>query len=166
MEKLGIEPSLLLAQIVNFTIIIIVLKKLLYKPILEILEKRKKEIEEGLALTEKMRLEEEKLKEKRAKLLDQARGEAQGIIAEARKKAKEEEKAIVDEASRESKDIVGKGREEVLRLKDAMQKDVRSYAVSLSIAMAKKLLSSVLTSGDKQKILESHVKDLESVRVS
>ena len=42
MEKLGIEPQLLLAQLVNFGIIIFVLSKFLYKPILDMLEKRKK----------------------------------------------------------------------------------------------------------------------------
>ena len=44
MEKLGIEPVLLAAQIVNFLVILVVLQKLLYKPILGMLEKRKREI--------------------------------------------------------------------------------------------------------------------------
>lgn len=47
MEQLGIEPQLLLAQLVNFLIILFVLSKLLYKPILGMIEKRKKEIAEG-----------------------------------------------------------------------------------------------------------------------
>jgi F-type H+-transporting ATPase subunit b len=64
MDKLGIDPKLLLAQLVNFTIIMLLLKKFLYKPILDMLEKRKKEIAEGVALTAKMREEEEKLKGK------------------------------------------------------------------------------------------------------
>jgi len=54
MEKLGIEPTLLLAQILNFLIIAFVLTKILYKPILQLLDKRKKTIEEGLRLTQKM----------------------------------------------------------------------------------------------------------------
>jgi len=58
MEKLGIEPSLLLAQIINFAIIVVVLSKLLYKPILSMLEKRKREIEESLRLTDKLRADE------------------------------------------------------------------------------------------------------------
>ena len=41
MEQLGIEPKLLAAQLVNFSIILFVLTKLLYTPILSILEKRK-----------------------------------------------------------------------------------------------------------------------------
>lgn len=166
MDKLGIEPSLLLAQVVNFTIIVFVLTKLLYKPILAALEKRRKEIEEGLALTEKMRIEDEKLKEKRAKLLDQAREEAQAIIAEAKKQAKEQERLIVEEANLESRAIVEKGRAEVVNLQEAMGKDVRSQAIALAVAMAKRLLSSVLTAEDKDKILEKHIKDIESVHVS
>ena len=87
MEQLGIEPKLLLAQIVNFLIIAFVLTKLLYKPILAMLEKRKKEIAQGLELTEKMRLAEEKYKEKEEKLLSEARREARTIVEAAEKEA-------------------------------------------------------------------------------
>lgn len=166
MDKLGIEPSLLIAQIVNFIIIIIVLGKLLYKPILTTLEKRRKEIEEGLSLTQKMRVEEEKVKEKREKLLEQARVEAQAIIVEAKKQAKEKEKAILEEAGREAKEIIVKGKAEVDRLKESMAKDLRTHAIELSVAMAKRLLGSALKEKDKQEILEKHLKELETLHYS
>ena len=54
MEKLGIEPILLLTQVINFTILVVVLTKFLYKPILKMLDERKKKIEEGLTLSREM----------------------------------------------------------------------------------------------------------------
>ena len=89
MEKLGIEPSLLLAQIVNFVIIMVVLTKILYTPILGMLEKRKKEIEESLAIRERLRVEEEKMQVRKEKLLSEARKEARAILDEAKKQGKE-----------------------------------------------------------------------------
>ena len=86
MEQLGIEPKLLLAQIVNFLIIVFVLSKVLYKPVLSMLEKRRKEIAEGLAISDRMRLEEEKFQEKKAARLEVARKEAKTIIEEAKKR--------------------------------------------------------------------------------
>ena len=91
MEQLGIEPKLLAAQLVNFSIILFVLTKLLYTPILSILEKRKKQIEEGLLLTEKMKAEEIKMEEKKEKLLDQARKDAHVIIEEGKNRQRRRE---------------------------------------------------------------------------
>lgn len=165
MEKLGIEPSLLLAQIVNFSIIVLVLTKLLYKPVLAMLEKRRREIAEGVALTQKLREEEEKLKEKKLKLADEARKEGQALMEEARKQMKEEEKEILAAAHQEAGRIIEKGREEVVRMRANMEKDVQRSAVALAELMAKRLLTSVLTSEDKHKILTKHIRALETMKV-
>lgn len=50
MEQLGIDAKLLVAQMVNFLIIVFVLSKILYKPILTMLDKRRKEIEKRIAV--------------------------------------------------------------------------------------------------------------------
>ena len=164
MDKLGIEPTLLIAQIVNFSIIVILLAKLLYKPIISMLDKRKKEIEEGLRLTEKMREEEEKMNQKREKQLDMTRKEAQQIIDEARKQAREEEKDIIDEAHATAETIIEKGKAEAQRLREEMEKDIRKTAVTLATAMTKRLLEGVVSGADKHKLIEKHIKELESVK--
>ncbi|KKU87445.1 MAG: ATP synthase subunit b [Candidatus Gottesmanbacteria bacterium GW2011_GWA2_47_9] len=163
MEKLGIEPSLLLAQIINFAIIVVVLSKLLYKPILSMLEKRKREIEESLRLTDKLRADEEKLLEKKNKVIDEARREAVQIIEEARKQGKEEEAAIVKAARNEAEQILVKGKNELNTVREKMEKDVRKSAIELATLMSKRLLSSVMTSDDKHKILAKHLKELEGL---
>lgn len=164
MEKLGIEPTLLIAQIVNFAIIVFVLSKFLYKPILTMLDKRKKEIEEGLTLTEKMRTEEEKQQEKRQKMLSITRREAQDILEEARKAAKIEEKEIISAAHKEAETIITKGKVEVDRIKTEMEKGIQKSAVTLGVAMAERLLANILTSEDKHKLITKHVKEIESMK--
>lgn len=165
MDKLGIESTQLLAQIVNFTIIIIVLSRFLYKPILSILEKRKKEIEEGLKLTQTMREEEEKFTTKKQKMLETTRKEAQGILEEARKQAKEEEKDIIATAHKEAEDILEKGKMDVLAVRRDMEKELQVSAVKVAVAMTKKLLGAVLTTEDKHKILEKQIKQLEVTKI-
>ena len=166
MEKLGIEPKLLIAQIVNFLIIVFVLSKLLYKPILSMLAKRKKEIEEGLQLTEKMRAEEEKFQQKKQKMLETTRGEAQSILEEARKQAKEEEKEIIAAAHKEAEAIIIKGKAEAERAQVEMEKGVKKSAIELAVLMSNRLLTGVLSNDDKHKLITKHVKELESMRVS
>ncbi|MBI2405132.1 F0F1 ATP synthase subunit B [Candidatus Gottesmanbacteria bacterium] len=163
MEQLGIEPTLLLAQIINFSIIVFVLTRLLYKPILGILEKRKKEIEESLARAEKLKREEEKFKQKGEKLLDEARREGRKILEEAKKQGKLAEKEIIAEAHNEASDIVKKGKTEVVRMEEEMEKGVRQQAVTLAIAMAKRLLTAVLSEKDQHRVISEQLKELEKV---
>lgn len=164
MEQLGIEPKLLLAQIINFAIIIVVLTKLLYKPILSMLDKRKKEIEENVKLTEKLHQDEEKMNERRQKLLIDARKEGHAILEEMRKAAKEEEKEIIGRAHKEAEAMNQKGKQDVMRLKEELMKDVRKEAVGLAGAMAQKLLSRSLTNADKHAIIAKNLKELESLK--
>ena len=165
MDKLGIEPKLLVAQIVNFLIIVFVLSKLLYKPILNMLAKRKKEIEEGLKLTEKMRVEEEKFQQKKQKMLETTRGEAAAILEEARKQAKEEEKEIIAAAHKEADIIIVKGKAEAERARVEMEKGITRNAIDLAVTMSKRLLTGVMSNEDKHKLIIKHVKELESMRV-
>lgn len=164
MEQLGIEPQLLLAQIVNFLIIFFVLSKLLYKPILGMIEKRKKEIAEGLALTEKMRLAEGKEKEKEEKLLAEARREARNIVEVGEKEGEEAKKDIVVEAHKEAEAIIEKGRQDAADLRIKMEKDVRRAAVELAAAMTKRLVASALTPAEQHKLLAKQLKELEKVK--
>lgn len=166
MEQLGIEPSLLLAQIINFSIIVFVLGKLLYKPILDMLEKRRREIAQGLELTEKMREESERMAVKREKLLEAARKETHVILEDGRRQAKEEEKDILDDAHKQADEIIAKGKVEADRLHEEMRTRIRVQAVDLAVVMAKRLLSSVLTGADQHKILQKHIKELTSVQRS
>jgi F-type H+-transporting ATPase subunit b len=163
MEALGIEPTLLLAQIVNFFIIAVVLKVLLYTPILSMLEKRKKEIAEGLAYAEKMRQQEEAVEGKKAALLAAARKEGQQIVDEARKTAKVEEKQIVEEAHIAADELLKKGKATIEQEREAMQKDIRNETVDLAVLMAKQLLADNLTPELQHKILAKNIKAIEKV---
>lgn len=164
MEKLGIEPSLLLAQIINFSIIVVILTKFLYKPILAMLAKRKKEIEEGLAITERLRLEEEKLGIRREKLLFEARKEARTIIDEAKSLGKEAEREIVIAAHREAGEINEKAKREVVALHEALSHDIRRESVELAALMAKQLVGSVLTSADQHKLIDKYFEEAQKKR--
>ncbi len=164
MEKLGIEPTLLLAQLVNFTIIVVVLSKFLYKPILDMLEKRKKEIALGLKLTTDMKEEEEKVAVKKQKMLEVTRKEASDIIEEARKQAKEEEKEILATAHKEAEVIISKGKADAEAARVEMEKSVEQSAIDLAVSISERLLTGVLSSDDKHKLIAKHIKELESVK--
>lgn len=165
MEQLGIQPSLLLAQIVNFSIIVFVLAKLLYKPILTMLDKRRKEIEEGLKLTEKMREEEEGLKAKREKVLDTARKEGRALLEQVKKDAKEQERQIIEDAHKEAQGLLDKAQEEARKQYDEMLSKVRKEAVELAVSMTQRLTADVLTGKDQHDFIAKQAKKLETLKV-
>src|SRR4030043_2475120 len=86
-KSFGIQPALLIAQIVNFLIILILLKKFFYKPITKILEERKKRIEESLKNADLIEERLKKTEEKSAQILDETRKNAQDLIDEAKKES-------------------------------------------------------------------------------
>lgn len=163
MEQLGIDPKLLLAQVINFLIIVVVLTKILYRPILTMLERRRREITAGLELTEKMRQEEEKLGQKREKILEAARHEGQMLIEEAKKQAREAEKEIVADSHKEAEDILARAKLEADQLKEKALKDVRGETVTLVVSMARRLLSRILSGKEQHKLIANHIKELEAM---
>jgi F-type H+-transporting ATPase subunit b len=164
MKQLGIEPSLLLAQIVNFSIIIFVLSKLLFKPILAMLAKRKQEIEAGLALTEKMRADEEKMKTREEKYLEAARKDAKMLLEKAKKDAAETEKQIVDQAHEEAGVILSKAKAETERIRTDMMKEVGREAIDLAVVMTQRITSGILTDADQHKLIARQLKELKTVQ--
>jgi F-type H+-transporting ATPase subunit b len=159
MEQLGIQPQALIMQVINFTILVVVLTKLLYKPILGMLDKRRKEIEEGVKLTEKLRLEEEKLTLRREKLLDEARSDARRMLEEAKAAGKEVEKDVIAAAGKEAADIVEKAKADAQRIHDGLADEIRKESATLASEMVTRILSG-LTVAEQHKIVARNLKEI------
>jgi F-type H+-transporting ATPase subunit b len=161
MEALGIQPVLLLAQLINVGILFFVLQKFLYKPILKMLDKRKAEIEEGLNLTQKMSKEEAKLKERQEELTSTAKKEAKAVLDEAKKQGEQEKKQIVADAHKQASEILAKAQKAAEAAKEQALESVTAEAVELASQMVVKLAPEVLSDADHHKLIALHVKDLQ-----
>ncbi len=154
MEKLGIQPLALLTQAINFAILFFVLSKFLYKPISTALEARRKKIAEGLAYTEKMQKEMEKIEKKKTEILAKAREEAKGIVEEMKKSVKQTEAELIQEAQKEAAAIVTKGKKDVELARLEGQKELSKNAVEIAHVIVTKLLSDVMSEKDQKRILD------------
>lgn len=161
MEKLGIEPSLLFAQVVNFAIIVVVLTKLLYQPVLSMLEKRRKEIAEGLALTERLRIQEEKMATRSEKLIAQARTQARALLEEGKKAGEEAKREIIAGAHREATEIVDRAKREAAATHEALEGSIRREAVELAVTIAKRLTARVLSPAHQHALIAKHLREIE-----
>ncbi|MDP3941653.1 MAG: ATP synthase F0 subunit B, partial [bacterium] len=102
LDKFGIDPVLLVAQFINFGIILYVLKKFLYKPVMMMLKTRRDEIQKGLTDAEKAAKLLEEASEKEKKLLRNAQQEAKKLLSDARVQAND----ILDAAKQDTLKIV------------------------------------------------------------
>jgi len=145
-RQFGINGKLLLAQIVNFTILVLVLRAFVWKPIVQTLEKRRERIRQAehdaAALAERSVEDERELAAKRAA----AHEDAARIIAEARRVAGEEAEAVRAEARREAGQIVAKGGLQLAKEREALESEVRERVIGLTIEAASRLLDEEISS--------------------
>lgn len=140
MEALGINFRLIIAQIFNFLVLLFVLKKFLYKPLLKIFEERKTKIEEGLINSEKIKKELEEIQKKKQAILTLAQKEAGGLILEQKKAAQREKEEIIEEAQKRADEEIKKG---MFLAKTEMEKarlELRKEAIEIADSLVKKIL--------------------------
>ncbi|OGO62737.1 MAG: ATP synthase F0 subunit B [Chloroflexi bacterium RBG_19FT_COMBO_47_9] len=144
MEKLGINLGYLIFQILNFTIVCILLYAWAYKPILNMLDKRKTKIAQGL---EDARIASEaraNAEQEAAKIVAEAQNKASQVIHESSERAEaaalEIRASAVAEATKEREASLA----EVQIERDRMLGDLRSQIAALAIAAAQKLVGEAL----------------------
>src|SRR5579859_1473231 len=130
LQSFGVQPVLLLAQIVNFLIILWLLKRFAYKPIFKMLSDRKKTIAEGLKNADDARRALEKAVEEEKKILKKAQSEAQVILADARKQSDETISASRNEAKIQVEHMLSDA-------KSKMEQDNREMEKRLALSAAK-----------------------------
>ncbi|MBI3379552.1 F0F1 ATP synthase subunit B [Candidatus Gottesmanbacteria bacterium] len=160
MEKLGIEPLQLLTQVFNFLLLVFVLKKLLYKPILKGLDERKKKIQEGLEYTQKMQEEAEKTEKKREEIISKAKDEARIIIEDGKKVGKKVESEITGKAHLEANAILAKGREELEMERQQMERELRVQTIEIAKSWVEAVLGKILSSKTQTAIINKKIQEL------
>ncbi|MCL5675580.1 MAG: F0F1 ATP synthase subunit B [Patescibacteria group bacterium] len=161
MEKLGIQPVMLLMQLINFVILVAVLTKFLYKPVLKLIDERRKKIEEGLALAEKMKVKEEELRKEREAVLDKAKDEGQKIIEEYKERGRKVEADIVKSANEEAKGIKEKTAIELEQEREKIWQDLEKQMLGVASAMAKTVVADILTDKNQLLLIDKKLEKLE-----
>ncbi len=153
MEGLGIESKQLIMQAINFAILVIVLAKFLYKPLLGAIEERQQKIKEGLELTEKANEELEKIDILKEKKIDEGRNEAKDIIKEARDIARKQAETIIDEAHAQAHEEMKKAEKEIESQRRSLMGTLEKETVQLAVSMTEKILKDILSDSTKQREL-------------
>ncbi|TSC87460.1 MAG: F-type H+-transporting ATPase subunit b [Microgenomates group bacterium Gr01-1014_7] len=160
LSDFGLNPVLLAAQVVNFLILLWILNKFLYKPILKILAERRKKVEDSLEHAEEAEKKLLEATEEAQNLIAKAAVEGQKIVDGATKAGLQIKDEIVQKAN-EAAAVVYKKNEEAVRLREErMMNEVRAAAADLVTVVIQKLTGKVITKDDQKSMIEKEVRNL------
>jgi F-type H+-transporting ATPase subunit b len=152
LESLNL-PSCILVFI-NLIILYAVLRKILFKPVTEFMEKRTQSIKNSIDNAEKQKAEAHELKLQYEKQMSEAKGTAEKIIDEAVAKAARKSDQIVAEAQDQAGIVLANARVEIERERQQMLKDIRNQVVELAIGAASKVVESNMDTGSNKVLVD------------
>ena len=161
LKNFGLNPILFGAQIVNFLIIFFILKKFLYKPILEILKKRQATIGESLKQAEETRLKLEKVVVEEKNILKNAQLQSKKIIEDARAESMEIATQMNAEAAKQSEIILAGAKEQIARDSAEAEKRLAVSTSKLAADLLKKALKDIVTAKNQEEIISGALKKIK-----
>lgn len=151
------EPGLIIWTLISFFILLILLKKVAFPPILKGMKKREETIKQQLEEAQKTKKDAENLLEGYKRQLAEARSEAQKIINEGKSLGENMRKEIVQKAQAESNQIVKRAQEEIELQKQKAILELQEKIADLSIMAATKIINKSLNTEDNRRLVEEYV---------
>lgn len=153
-----IETNLLIAQFVNFAIVLFVLWKFAYKPILKTLNDRTKKIEKGVKDAESASKKLSEMTEKEKEILASAKKEAQEIIKKAESEAKKNAESIAVNAKEQNDKMMADAKKMIEQEKEKMIHEVKSEIAGLVVSATEKVIGEKLDEKKDKELIEEAIK--------
>lgn len=154
----GVDWIHLGAQLISFCIVCFLLHRFAYRPVLAMLDQRRKQIAEGLSNAEKMKAELADAEKQRDEILRQAGVQADKIVAEARIAADRLLQRETQQASAAADRILAQAREAAVRDRDRIFVELRHEVGHLVVETAAAVTGKVLSDDDQRRLAEETVK--------
>lgn len=159
---LGVNWKLFIAQLVNFSVVLFVMWKWVYRPLLKIIDARTAKIDKGLKDAEAAASAKSGAEKASEEAILTARREAQRILEEAQKQAGTERAEMKAKTQAELAALIQQGKDALAAEKEKMVREARSDIAELAVEAAKKALGATLTEGQKKTLLEEATAHLKA----
>ncbi len=162
MELVTPDIGTIFWMLLMFILVLVILKKFAWRPILNALDKREKSIEDSLRSADRAREEMEQLKAENEKILAEARMERDGMLRETKQTSDKILKEAREKAGEEAKRLIQSAREQIVNEKAVALTDIRNQVAVLSVDIAEKILREKLKDGkQQQELLDKLLKDVK-----
>ena len=164
MEGLGITWSTLVAQIINFFILLGLLYLVAYKPIMRMFDERSKKIKESMEQTEFIKEQAAHADEEVKKRLEAAGKEGQELITRAMRTGEEGRQKVHQEARKEAEALIEKARLEIQRERDEVIDELRREFTDLTIEAAGKVIERSLDKEAHRELIDKVLEESPTLK--
>ena len=154
LARLGLNLSWLIIQIANFVLVLIILRAFAYKPVLNMLETRKKRIQESLEYAEKVKADAAAQQKEYERQIEEARREAQQAKQNAEQVGEQERARIIAGAQEEARQIKEQARTQLDYERKQMLAELREQVVNLSLLAAQRVIGQSLDERRSRQIVD------------
>jgi F-type H+-transporting ATPase subunit b len=150
---LNIEPGLLIWTVITFLILLAVLRKVAWGPILTALEQREHTIRDSIAEAQRARQDAEQLLLQHQQMLADANREVTRLLEQGREEADRLRVAMTEQAREEAQRLTETARREIGRERQLAMQEMKATAADLALAAAGRLLNTSMTSEDHRRLV-------------
>ena len=161
-ETLGIQWPKLIAQFVNFAIVLFVLWRFAYKPVFQLLEARRQKIADGIANADKIKAQLAETEAERKRVLAEAGDNANKLIDDARQAAARVREVETQKAISAAEQIIIKAREAAAQERAQMLASLKREVGRLVVQTTSTVTGKILTADDQKRLAEETEKQLSA----
>ena len=155
------QPGLMIWTLVTFVLLLLILKRLAWKPMLEMLDKREKSISEALEKSEQARADAEKILTEQKDILAKARRDAQELLERSRQDGEKSRDAALAQARGQAEKIIADGKQAIEHEKKTALQEIRKVAVDLALGAAARVVEVNVDDARQREQVNSFVDELQ-----
>ena len=164
LASLGINVSTLVAQVVNFCVLLLLLYLVAYKPLMRMFDERSRKVKESVEQADHIQEQAAKADEEVAKRIEEAGGEGQKIIKQAMEAGEEVRAKVQQEAKEEARALITEAQAEIKYERDEAVKELRKQVADLAIMAAGKVIGRSLDKEAHRQLIDDVLEETPELR--
>ncbi|MEE3139422.1 MAG: F0F1 ATP synthase subunit B [Candidatus Neomarinimicrobiota bacterium] len=157
-----IDPGLFIWSIIIFLLVLLILKRYAWTPLLNFIDEREKEISDSLAMAESAKADLEQVREESEKILNEAKNQSKSIVSDGKQRADQSANKILNDAKQKSDEFVLDAKKKIDVEKKRAIKEIKEEVVDLSLDLASQVLQRNVKDEDNNKFVQSSLKEINT----
>jgi len=157
---LDVNPGLMIWTVITFILLLLILKKVAWKPILTALDKRESDIREALAQAEKAKDDAKQILEQNQANLAKAEEESKKIINQSRTYAETLKEQLIKDSKEQAKKIVDDASLEIQRKQDIAFEELKGQIAEIAVSAAEKIIRESLDAQKSKQVIDKYLNDV------
>ena len=166
MEGLGVTLSGFVAQLINFVLLLVILRAVAYKPIVKMLDERSERIRQSMERAEEIKAQAERTEAEFAQRIAEARREGQEIIGQAEKIAERLRQEELEKTRKLVEEQREKALEAIAREREAAVSELRKQVANLAVLAAGRAVGRSLDPESHQRLIREALAESEKLNVN